>query len=78
MFREIIDMIHDKKLKIIIYEDQIDIVNYDDILVLEDNQVLIKTKTKTIKIKGESLIITRLENNEILIKGKIKSIDMGD
>lgn len=78
MFRELIDIIHDKRLKIMIYEDKINITNYEDILVFEDNQVLIKTNSKTIKIRGENLIITKLENNETLIKGKIKSIDMGD
>lgn len=78
MFRDLTDIIRDNELKITVYENKVDINNYEDILVFEDNQILIKVKNKIVKIKGENLFITKLENKEVLIKGIIKSIDLGD
>lgn len=78
MFSSLTDIVRDSKIKIIICENKVNIINYEDILIFEDNQILIKTKYKTIKIKGENLVITKLELSEALIEGKIKSIDMGD
>ena len=78
MFKDLTNIIRDKRLRITLLDNCINISNYDDILIFEDNQVLVKVKNKTIKVKGESLSITRLENNEVQIEGKIKIIDMGD
>lgn len=78
MFRDLTNIIYDKKLRITLIDNCMSINNYEEILIFEDNQVLIKAKNKTIKVKGESLSITRLENNEVRIEGKIKTIDLGD
>lgn len=78
MFRDLTDIIHDKRLSITLIDNFININNYDEILIFEDNQVLVKAKNKFVRIKGECLSITRLENNEVRIEGKIKSIDLGD
>lgn len=78
MFRDLANMIYDKSLRIILMDSSMNINNYDEILIFENNQVLVKAKNKFIRIKGECLSITRLENNEVRIEGKIKSIDLGD
>ena len=52
--------------------------NYEDILIFEDNQILIKSNNKLIKIKGNNLSITRLENKEVQIEGQIINIELGD
>ena len=76
MFRNLTDIVFDTRFKITVMEDIIDINNYEDILIFDDDKVLIKAKDKTIKVIGSSLIITRLLNKEVLIEGKIKSIEL--
>ena len=78
MFRNLTNIIYDKQVRITLLDNCMNINNYDEILIFEDNQVLVKIRNKTVKVKGESLSITRLENNEMQIVGKINSIDLGD
>lgn len=78
MFKDLTNIIHNKIFKIIILNNTIDIYNYEDILVFEDNQILIKLDNKLIKIKGNNLSITRLENKEVQIEGEIINIELGD
>ena len=75
MYKQLTNMIYDKKLKIISYENKVSINNYEEILIFEYNQILIKTKSKNIKITGDNLVITRLENKEVLVEGIIKTIE---
>ncbi len=78
MLKEFRSMVFDKLFKIVIYENKVDINNYDDILLFDCDEVLIRIKNKLLKIKGSDLIITRLENNEVLVEGQINLIDLGD
>lgn len=71
MFRELKNVIYDKNFKMTILEDKISIKPFKDILTFEENELLIKTENKIIKIKGENLTINKLENYEILILGNI-------
>lgn len=75
MFRELKNVIYDKNFKMTILENQINIKPFKDILIFEENELLIKTENKIIKIKGENLTINKLENYEILILGKIITIE---
>lgn len=76
MFKDIKNIIYDKNFRITIFKNKININNYYEILVFEDNQILVKAEF-LIKIKGSNLVITRLENNELLIEGEIKNIEFG-
>lgn len=75
MFRELKNVIYDKNFKMTILEDKISIKPFKDILTFEENELLIKTENKIIKIKGENLTINKLENYEILILGNIIAIE---
>lgn len=75
MFRELKNVIYDKNFKMTILEDKISIKPFKDILTFEENELLIKTENKIIKIKGENLTINKLENYEILILGNIIIIE---
>lgn len=77
MFKNLTNVIYDKTFKITVLKDKINITNYQEILVFEDETILVKTTEKLIKIKGENLIINRLYNKELLIEGKIKNIEFG-
>ena len=76
MFRELINNIYDKQEKITIIESKININNYEDILLIDPDKVIIKTKNKTIKISGSNLAITKLLNKEVLIEGVIEILEM--
>lgn len=78
MFKDLREMISNSVFKLTVCRDEVYINNYDEILVLEDNKITLKTKDKTIDIAGENLIISRLNNQEILIKGIVKRINLGD
>ena len=78
MFRDLTSVIHDNTFRITLLNNLMNINNYEDILIFEDDQILIRTTNKMIKIKGKNLSITRLENNEVQIEGTIITIDMGD
>ena len=47
MFRDLTNIIYDKKLRITLIDNCMNINNYEEILIFEDNQVLIKAKNKT-------------------------------
>ena len=78
MFRDLTSVIHDNTFRITLLNNLMNINNYEDILIFEDDQILIRTTNKMIKVKGKNLSITRLENNEVQIEGTIITIDMGD
>ncbi len=75
MFKELNDFIRDTTLRIIIYKNKININNYKEILIFEDNNITIKTNENIIEIKGKNLIITKLEKHELLVQGKINKIE---
>ena len=78
MFENLRSNIKDNRFKIIIYQDKVNINNFEKVLVFEDNIVLVLTGFGTVKINGSNLCITRLENYEILVEGVIKSVDLGE
>ena len=76
MHLKMFDVIHDNKLKIIYYENILNIINYKRILIFDKNKVSIDTLNKVIVVRGEDLLITKFVNDELLITGKIKEIKM--
>lgn len=78
MFKELSKVVLEKDFKMIIYINKINIVNYDDVIVFEDDNILIKALSKYIRIKGSNLLINKLYDRELLIEGDINTIDMGD
>ena len=77
MLNDLRSIVLDKSFRITIYEDKVDINSCDELLMFDDVEILIKSKTRILKIRGSNLAITRFENNEVLISGKIKSVDLG-
>lgn len=76
MLRNLRTFINDNEWYINIYDGKVNVVNYDDVILLEDNRISIKYKKGTIIIKGENLSVNKLLENEMLIIGKIKSIEL--
>ena len=76
MFKDIINFVKDDKLKIIATKEEVNIVNFKEILEFDDKEIIIETKDNLIIVKGEHLIINKFMDKEILIIGEIKTIEM--
>lgn len=76
MLNNLRSFINDNEWRINIYDGKINIVNYDDVISLEDNRISIKYKKGIIIIKGDNLSVNKLLDNEILITGNIKNLEL--
>ena len=61
----------DREYKVIIKENEINIINYDEIIDFTLNKISVRHKDKLITIEGSGLIIVKMVNDEVLITGMI-------
>ena len=54
----------------------VNIINYQKIIVLEDDKLILTSDKQNITIKGHNLKLLKLLNNEVLIKGEINNIEL--
>lgn len=74
----IMSFIRKNEFYINIWKNKINIVNFDKIVILENNKVVINAPDGKITIKGENLSINKLLEKEILLSGNIFSVELGD
>ncbi len=77
MFREIRDYCIDNVFHFSYQNEKLNVVNYLEVLVLEEARISLRCDLGLMIIKGENLSIQKLLDQEILISGKIKSIELG-
>ena len=63
--------IEDREYKIIIKENYLNIVNYDEIVDFSLHKVSVKIRNKILIIEGTNLVISKMLENEVLITGNI-------
>ncbi len=73
-----INKILNNKYELILKENLLHIKNYKEIIDINSNNIIIKLNNKTLKIKGNDLLICCLDEYEILIKGNIKGLDFNE
>ena len=78
IIKKISHYIKDNDLKIVIVNNSINIINYDNILEVSDNLVNLIKDNKIITIKGSNLKLNKLLDNEVLIQGLINKIELGE
>jgi len=78
MLRNIVSYVRNEEFYINIWQDKINIVNFKEIVILEDNKIVILSPNGKVIIKGSNLSINKLLESELLITGKINSIELGD
>lgn len=78
MLKKMIDYIKDEEFSINITKNKINIINFKQILILEDKKIVIISPYNKIIIKGEKLSINKLLEDEILISGNFNSIELGE
>lgn len=76
MLNKLKDYINGDSFKINIYKNKINVVNYLDIITLEESRISLKYQQGMIIIKGNNLSVNKLLDNEILITGEIKSVEL--
>jgi len=64
----------DKEYKIIIKENYVNIINYDEIVNFNLSNISVKYQNKIIAIEGCNLTITKMVEDEVLITGEISNI----
>lgn len=75
MFDRLRNYINDESWKINISKNQVDIVNYLDIILLEEEKILVKYGEGIISVVGDRLSVNKMLDSEILITGNIKCVE---
>lgn len=68
--------LYDKEYRIIIKENYVNIVNYNEIVEFSLNKISVKYKNKLITIEGLNLAINKMVEDEVLITGNIFNISI--
>ena len=74
MFSKLRNYVKQDETKLYYIRNNLNIINYKNILVFENNKILVECLDDILEVKGEDLVINKLLNDELLIEGKIISI----
>ena len=66
--------LEDEDYKISIKKNQINIINFKEIIDFSDNKITLKCDNKRIDVEGKNLIISKMIDDELLIIGNIYNI----
>lgn len=70
----IIDFLYDKNYFITMYENFLYIYNFQEIITLTNELIMLSVENFKIKITGSDLKIKKINSSELLIEGNIISI----
>lgn len=70
------DYIKSNEFRVILLNDRINIINYDEILEINEKEIVVKTNDKKVIIIGVNLVLSKLLEDEILITGKLSKIEV--
>ena len=68
--------IYDKEFRLTLLDDRIHIINFQKIVVLEENFVLLQSNQKMVRINGTHLVLSKLLDHEMLLIGNIQKIEV--
>ncbi len=68
--------LYDREYKIIIKENYVNIINYDEIVDFMTTKISVRYKHKRITIEGLNLVISKMESNEVLVTGNINTVSI--
>ena len=75
MLKDLREYILENEFKITILKNKINIVNYDRIINLTDDEVSLLSDNIKVKIYGNNLLLNKLLDREILLTGKISKVE---
>ena len=76
MIENVRNYIKDLDFRFTVYLDKINIINYQKIISLEDDKILLLGGNKKITIRGKNLTLSKLLDDEVLILGEITKIEV--
>ena len=76
MLERIYHSLQDSDYKLTVYEDEIHLINYKKLLVLEEEKIVVSTSKSIITISGENLLLKKLLQNEMLLSGVVQKIEV--
>lgn len=59
-----------------IYDKKIHLINYEKILTLGVNKIIIKAKNKKIILEGSNFSLNKLKDKELLILGELNNLEI--
>ncbi len=74
--KKIKEFINSKQLRLNYIDNKLNVVNYDEIVLLTAEKIILTKDKKIIIIKGLNLTLLKLLEEEILINGSIKTIEL--
>ena len=78
MFRNIREYINETELKITLLKNRVNVLNYDIISDITDNEISLTKGNDKIKIIGNNLKLNKLLGQEVLIIGNILRVELDD
>lgn len=76
MIESVRNYIKDLDFRFTVYLDKVNIINYQKIISLEDDKILLLGGNKKITIRGKNLTLSKLLDEEVLILGEITKIEV--
>lgn len=76
MFNKMKEYINDNEFRITIFKDRVYIVNYLQIITLEEERISILTPDGRLIIKGHNLHLNKMLDNQLLIMGKVLLVEV--
>ncbi len=75
-FQQIRNYIEDKEFHIDIYSNKIHVINYQKIISLEPDKIMIKAPNYKIILLGRNFSLDQLLEQEILLEGTLVSLEV--
>jgi len=75
MINSLRNYLNDNAFRINFTDRMINIINYIEVITLEDNRISIRYCNGMLIIKGKDLSVNKMMDDEILITGVIKSVE---
>ncbi len=71
----IINFLYDKNYFINIYNNYIHLYNYEDLISLDDNILVIIINNSKLTIKGNNFKVIKMSKNELLLSGNVYNME---
>lgn len=70
------DYILDNEFRLILFNDRLNIINYKELLEINNKEIVISNSNGRIYVYGNNLVLNKLLDKEILISGNILKIEV--
>lgn len=76
LVKQVKTYIEDNEFHIDIFDDRIHIANYDRIISLGEEKIMISSSKQRISFYGKNFSLSKMQDEEILIEGTLTKLEM--